>query len=425
MSLAWEGLALERPAALLALLAPLALWLVARARPEPPALATGAFPLWRELGGPAAERTRRARREVPPAIRLALLALALGALAAAGPRLTAARAPRTFVVVVDASPSMSLPLADGTARLDAALRATVDWLAAHGRPGDRVLWRSSVHPGLELPLGVTPPPDWLAPPSSFAPEPDFAREDRPGTLWVTDRVPFEPTAAGCSASGGPSVPGPVATAGRTRIDWDGSVLVEVEDAVPSRPVAPVPSTQAVPRELAELLALWARERGFGLDPTAAHPALVLEAAPAGETREVVAGRDGWTARGTAIVGGLDDGADPLAERWLEREREDGARETLVLAAPGRVRLAWTSLAEIGGDPAAFALSWSTLFDRSVLPPPGIVPLAERADAGAPRFVEPEIADEPGRSRADAVLEIALALAAGVAALAAASVAGKR
>ncbi len=424
---AWEGFSFARPAGLWALLAPVLLWLVARERSEPPALATGAFALWRELGNRPAVRTKEARRCVPPAVRFAIAALSFGALAAAGPRFSGAPLPRTWVLLVDQSPSTSLALDDGRTRLEQALAGALDWLASRGAPGDRVSWRTPARSELELPWGERPPPDWLAHPRWFAPEPDFALADRSGTAWVTDRMPFAPANAACFASGGARVAGPVASSGLTRIDWDGGRLIEVEDALSSRPVTELPAG-AAPRELEELFALWALERGFSLDRATAGAALVFEAAPEGPDGEAQAGRDGWTARGRALAGGLPPEAlaDPAGERWLEVEGAGGTRETLVFASPGRVRVAWRSFERVAGDPAAFALSWSRLFDRVVLPPPGIVPLAERQDAGQKQFLVPELEDRPSGGRDDSGrIEGGLALAAALCALAAAGSAGPR
>ncbi len=386
------------PAGLLALALPLVLYLLARARSRPPEFATGTLEIWPSLPRAAVLRASRARRSVPSTVWLLIGALAAGALAAAGPRVAGPRAPRLWTLLVDHSPSTSLPhrLSSGDAkrRIDVALERARAWLAENGEAGDRVVWRSAARPQLELPFGERPSAEWLAHPPWFAPEPEFELDDTPASIWVTDRAPLAPAQrAGCFASGGESVAGPIACDGRTRIDWNGSALVAVENAIEERTVALDPGRAALPDELVELFALWARERGFSVSegPRAmtersAARVMTLEAAgPAtGPEPEVEGGRDLWRARGRAIPGGLLASAfgDPPGEVWLASEPAGGESWALVLAAPGRVKLAWRELESLSGDPAAFALSWSRLFDRCVLPPSGIVPLAERADAGA-------------------------------------------
>ena len=41
---------------------------------------------------------------------------------------------------------------------------------------------------------------------------------------------------------------------------------------------------------------------------------------------------------------------------------------------------FASLGEPSGDPASFAISWATLFERAALPGAGIVSVADRSDA---------------------------------------------
>lgn len=392
-NLRWEW---ARPIGLWALLLPLLLWLLSRLRAEPPALATGTLLFWKRVAASHPQRATGARRRTPPWLWVLACALGLGALALAGPRLLPPEPPRTWTVVVDHSPSTSLP-ADpaGDTRLDLALESALDWLGPRLRAGDRVRWVSSARAGLELPGGRRPERRWLLHPRWFAPPPRWALFDEPGTLWVTDAVPSEPPRlAGLFTSGGELVPGPVSASGTTRWDWDGEELVEVPGALAPRALVLVPDERAVPEPVRVLAEVWARERGLVAGPAAdlagSDLALALQAEPEVERVALDVGRDGWRAR----VEGTLPGVAPLdtkapQESWLAAEHGAGPL-VLVHASPGLVRLALRSMEEPTGDPAAFAYSWSRLFERWLLPAEGVVPLAERLAAGEPveRGTEP-------------------------------------
>ena len=128
---------------------------------------------------------------------------------------------------------------------------------------------------------------------------------------------------------------------------------------------------------------WADARGHRLVESATDAELVLAlVVDDGPLVAVEAQRDRWYAAGTASAKGLQPLASGVPfEAWLQGEGADGARPVLVAAAPGLVRVAWTGLEEPRGDPAAFAVSWSRLLDRCVLPPLGVCSVAERAAAG--------------------------------------------
>ena len=334
---------LARPLGLSALLLPLAVLLLARRR-RPESEPTGTVAVWREVA-PREPQAGGRRRRLPPGLLLLLTALSLGSLALAGPR-AGARAGRSWHLMVDGSPSMQLPHQDGGTRRERALARAEDWLAGVLRAEDRVL-RST----------------WDGVPSSSL--------DRAGVLWVTDRAPADPPRrAGLFASGGRAVPGPIAVGRGELLRWDGESVVRAP--APRRAVR---LDAAVPGILAGLVRLWAATRG--LDVAGApdrdevlHLGSVTGAGPLAEVR---AGRDGWTAAGR-LAG--DPLADSVLVPWLTAEGR-----TLVAAGPGIVRVAWTELDEPWGDPDAFAVSWSRLLDASLAPPPGIVPLEERLDAG--------------------------------------------
>jgi hypothetical protein len=118
------------------------------------------------------------------------------------------------------------------------------------------------------------------------------------------------------------------------------------------------------------------------------------------------GRDGWRARAAFPAFGAPAPRDGLPwEPWLSAP--GGA--VLVRAAPGRVEVALDELVLEPGDPALFAVSWAELFDRALLPHPGVVALADRAAAGPPSQRAPLLPAAPaGSGLARAALDAWLA-----------------
>jgi len=413
-----SGVALARPFGLLALVLPLALFLLARRKRRPPVLATGTFALWRQVT--SAARPSAARRAgAPPAVWLAILALSLGAVALAGPRPVFEEPPRRWTVVVDRSPSMALPLAPGRpgTRRDTALALLADELGRVAGPRDRVRWTARGRESLDLPPDALPPRAWLEAPAWFQAEPDWRLSDEPGTFWLTDAPPEEEALfAGCVASGGELVPGPIGSDGTTLLEWDGVQLRRRPG--PARRVAVVSAEGVRDAFLADLLAAWAAERGFGFGRSAeggaSVPALVLELG-AGDG-DVVPFRAGgrWRITGRAgsagVLPALESGAV-----WLIGTDPAGAEIPLVVGEPGRVRVAWVESEPPGGDAAALAVAWSRLFEAWVLPAPEVVPLDERRAVG-PRTVRAAspaapVAAAPRPPGYDAWLACAAALAA--------------
>lgn len=415
-ALAWLGLDLARPAAAWALLLGPLLLLFVRVLARPPQAVTGTLALWRALPEARAGRVGRAR--FPAWALLAALALTLGALAWLGPRPRGLRAPRAWTAVVDRSPSMGLALADGT-RLAHALAAAEAWLAEALEPGETVRWISPGRAPLVLALGLRPPAEWLA---GDGPEPDWAVFDAPGTLWITDREPPDPRrAAGLFASGGPAVPGPIALEGSASVWWEEGRL-----ALRARAVAPAvrivePAGTALPEVLEGVLRAWCEARGHALVRAPAPDTLLEVALAPGPAAEELLrfGRDGWRATGrAAALAPVPAGGE--AEDWLEATAADGAPRVLVRARPGRLDVALHDFAPPEGDPAAFALSCARLFERSCRLPRDVVPLAERAEAGAALGVAPAAPDRAPDTLAalGPALDAGLALAAGLAAAAA-------
>lgn len=380
------ALVLARPLGALALLLPLALlWAARRARPA--ARVTGTAALWPE-GPPPGGRERR--RRPPLATWLAALALALGALALAGPRPSSAA--RLWTVVVDTRPSLGLALAAGGAGEPGATRAAWGMARARelvgerARRADRVRWIARGAPELVLSPAQLPPPGWWPAQEPLGEPAPFELHDAPGVLVVTDLAPVPALArAGWVASGASPLPGPIAADGADLLVWDGAELRREPGAAAGRTlvVERGAGAAALPAVLERLLEAWSDARGIARAPQRTPAsALVLElAGDAGRAAAVVCGRDGWSARGMASA--LPEPAqDEPRERWLEASADDGARWCAVDARAGRVRSSLVELAEPAGDPAAFAVSWAELLDRACLPPAGVVPLAERQRQGA-------------------------------------------
>ena len=101
-----EAVEWTRPWALLALALPVAVWLLSRRRERPRPVPVGTFLLWREA--PREGGGEQARRRVPPARLLAILAMVCAILALTGPRRPAASPREVWRIVVDRSPSTYL-----------------------------------------------------------------------------------------------------------------------------------------------------------------------------------------------------------------------------------------------------------------------------------------------------------------------------
>jgi hypothetical protein len=189
-------------------------------------------------------------------------------------------------------------------------------------------------------------------------------------------------------AGGRAGPGPIDAGGATRWDWDGERIVEVPRGVEARRVA---IEGELARPLAGVLAAWAAARGLASDPSSpADVALRVRTRRDGDDAAIVAivaGRDGWRARGHVSSGAPSADEDGDLQTWLSA-RVGKDERALITRGAGRVWSAWSTMEEPEGDPAAFAVSLAALFDACVLPPPGVVDLRDRLAAGAPEIRVP-------------------------------------
>ena len=419
---------LERPLALLLLLLPLALLVLVRLRARPEEHATGTLEIWRRAAAGAPHSAARTRRRIPPAIWILCAALVCGAVAAAGPRRMDARHDG-LLVVVDRSPSMYLH-SGGATRLEHALARARDWIGSVDHA--RITWAApparaaspSGEDGFKIPdmepaTGPAMPEAWKQAPNSPRGQPDFAAYDLPGCVWITDRAPdVLPVHAGYVCSGGEAVPGPIGVQDGHLVAWDGARMTATAEPVGPRMVTAV---DELPELVVRAVSAWCAARGHELvreHRDSAALRIVGRVARNVVSPEVVVGRDGWSARasvaGDAPAHLLDFQSQPVMvlpmQTWLADET--GAR-AWVTHRPGHVSVALTSLDRLDGDPAAFAVSWASLFDACILLPPDCVPLGERLSAGeqaarAPRAA-PSTRPAPNRWPATAAA-VALVLA---------------
>lgn len=415
------ALAFGRPIAFALLVLPIAVILLARRHTRPESDATGTLELWRRSAVQVTENAARVRSKLPPWAWWIVLALVLGIVALADPRPSQARAENELLVVVDRSPSMYLA-DDGRTRLAHALEMAHDVIARYD--ADHVIWIAPPAGSSAKVRGNALPAEWGDAPRVPRDLVDFGVYDRPGALWITDRAPESaPRWAGFVASGGARVVGSIGVHDGRLVEWDGTRVSVSSVRAPERRVT---IAERTPDWIARLARTWAAARGLACvsDTEAQGESAALELsvhAPANAESALVAtneaGRDGWLARGTFASGlkSIDD--DGVLERWLV---DPASGATLVASGPGRIRIAFATLEPPRGDPAAFAVSWSQLFDSCALDPTACVPLSERAGAGKP--ARKALSSEAGAGRDPARVWTALVALGAVAAALCASVA---
>lgn len=363
---------LERPAGLLLLALPLALALWLRRRREPHRADTSQLDLWARLAAEDPRSAAGVARGLPPRARLLLAALALLALAVAGPGPPTTGPPREVRLLVDRSPSMHLEHPAGGTRLDRALALTLEALEGAGIPDEERLWSSA---GLAPHRGASPPAEWRVAPEG--PLEEVSPSAMAGQVLVTDRwrEGFEDQVA----CGGAAVPGPVGEDGGLLVVWDGEALLPGPAAGP-RTVGVDP---AIPPRLRLLVELWGEERGHRVLSLASEGDLRLRLVE-GPAAEVDLELPGYGLRGRLRP--LGSGGEP----W------PSPRTPLARAgAVGELLLGLESIEELRGDPAAFAVAWGELLDRSLPPREGVVALEERLQAGPERIGRVRALPSPG------------------------------
>lgn len=392
----------ETPLALAGLVVPLVVaWLAAR-RQRAPEEPTGTVELWRNVASQAVSPVER-RTRPPLALWLLVAALVAGVLAFSGPKFGPAGGALPWRFVVDRSPSMYLD-ADGSTRLEVALEQLTnelgtlegEWLAVSGRETCEITSGGFPSRWKRAPVGTWANPEW-------------ATFDAPGTIWVTDRLPTNaPVSAGCSASGGPAVPGVVAVERQGRWTFDGRELVREE-----LPETELPHVSIDPRlrssPLGRAFEAWAQARGYEIHDASDAARLVLELEDEGDVAEGEVSGPGFRAPTRAR-------AVPPFEGVPQRRLVDLGSECVARATFGRIRVGFEQLGPLEGDDAAFLLAWAREFDEWTTVEG--ISASERAAAGerswkAPRVV-PNAARFPRERAWLAGLAALLALAALVA-----------
>jgi hypothetical protein len=391
----------SHPAAFAALLVPIVVAWLARRGPRGQPVPAATVELWRRAASEVAAGGSSRRPRWPWPLVAALFAMVFGVLALAGPHRTVAPESTPWRIAIDASPSMFLPrvepgsLADPTRgdyaraprRIDRAVEAALERLERDGVRDEDREWMRLVGDRSETARAARPPDAWLEASRAPLAAPRFELFDQPRTLWLTDRATDKPEHAAVFACGGGAVVGPIASSGSQRTVWTGTALEERAGDPIGLAIDP-----GLPTTLRDLLAIWARARDATTD---ASGDVVLDVRSAGDPERGAAtliARDGWRANAT------------LRGRGIAREKLDASRlepwlvaasgEVVVGMGEGRIECAIEALEPLGADPAAFAVSWSRLFDAACLPARDVVAFAERADAGEARWTEPVRAPEP-------------------------------
>lgn len=430
------------------LVIPLVLLLLARLPGRPREIATGTLRIWRELSKEHRARTGPSQRRFPTWLLFALGALLLGVLALAGPRAEQRLLPRRWTVVVDRSPGMGLPWlgtdqdvtvapTDAPTRISVALKRLKAHLLEAGTDGDSVTWRAEGREALTLSLGDLPPLDWSLPNRSpFGAAPQWDRFAQAGALWVTDRRPsVDRGKATLILSGGAAVSGPIAQVDDEVLLWSpstsqqagttttgsaaGGALILLSSNQAGEGGVAVPPLNPL---LEELVRSWARSRGLrevrsvhlGEDLSDVERAdalsdpdvvLVIDSprVPGGERSFDLQEPLLWASGTTSPPEPSPVWPGPPSEwaltvRWRtaatvndKGQRVDGL--ALLSSSPGWARFHINSLEKPGGDPAAFAVRVAGLLDEALLPPPGVVPVGARRDAGQPGTVPGEPAPQ--------------------------------
>lgn len=391
-------LAFAQPLGFAALLAPVLFLIAARERGKAEPRLVGSLEIWRRVAGDRQEATRARKAPLTPRIWLVALAMALVGLALTGPSWTTEAQPRIWRVVLDTGGSNGLPTdaESGAAqtRFDVAVARGVDW-SRENFDGDQVLWLGALASDGAVSAeacapGARPSKAFLERARLGAAPRSWEAFDAVDCLWLpTSGVHQEPRYAARPRLAYEAGAGPVQDLGGGQGLWF--------DAAGNLSQAPLPTD--LPRAslrlfgevtragtaLGDLARIWAASRGLAVTGGEdRQPGEVLVIRSGGQAdgsapdASASLGRDGWRARGSWP----ESSELPMAgATWL------GYRDRpLVRWRAGSIEVALEQLDQPSGDPAAFAVSWATLFEQAALPGPGIVSVAERRAASLPELL---------------------------------------
>lgn len=356
----------SRPFGLLLLAWWIPLWILLRRKDRPRTVAIGTLDLWRDVGASSDVEAQRRSARIPPRAWLWILGILAGALAVTEPVRSAQPSAPLQRVFVDRSPSMYLPFEaqDSRTRYDVALELVLEDFDERDVSAQAREWQAA---GTAVIRAAQPPASWSLAPRVAMPELDAALLHR-GDLYLMTDVARE-SQAGLFASGGAAIPGLVGEWQGRALNWDG---IQVQEGRALDPQG-LHVIGELPAELAQLLTIWAAERGLERTGDAHSAALVIRVPSSEPTRPCRASRDEWSLEGRS--GAIDEAADV----WL---RDDAGHALLSLPQPGEIVCGLRSVETLGGDPAAWAVSWARLFDAALLPRASLVSLTERQAAGA-------------------------------------------
>ncbi|MFT4710246.1 MAG: hypothetical protein ACJAZ8_002622 [Planctomycetota bacterium] len=384
-------LAFAQPLGFAALLVPVLFLIAARERGKAEPRLVGSLEIWRRVAGDRQEATRARKAPLTPRIYLMAAAMTLIAMALAGPSWTTEAQPRSWRIVLDTASSNGLPSGevdgDGRSRFDLAVARGVDW-SGENFAGEEVFWLGAISPDGAIAMeqcepGSRPSKAFLDGARGASAPRSWESFDAVDCLWLpTSGVQDAPRYAARPALDYAAGPGPVQDLGGGQGLWLDAAGQLVRGPLPEDlPTASLRLSGAATSEgtaLGDLARMWAASRGLvitGGEDLQPGEVLFLRSGEADTVAlgaSASLGRDGWRARGTWPKSGALAMAGQI---WLgHRDR------ALVSWRAGTIELALSTLDQPSGDPAAFAVSWATLFEQAALAGPGIVSVAERRAA---------------------------------------------
>lgn len=378
-------LSVGQPLGFIALALPVLFLIAARERGGAQPRLVGSLSIWHRVRGESEVSSRRRKAPLTPRILVMSAAMTLGALALTAPGFTHKSPPPIWRIVLDTSPSNAI--GKDESRLEISVVAAVNW-AVENASDARLFWigaplESGQAEVEETDVGSLPSASFLARVSQAQSPRRWSRFDWANCLWLpTANYGVESRLAGRPQLEFEDEPGPVA------LLQNGNWLWWEPDSELSERIPPVgtPAARlrlegevfAVGSPLGDLARAWGEERGLGVHSGSAEPgdvlylqSVALSADGADEANAAIE-RDSWSAQATWPVGLVNP---HYYEPWLSYRGT-----TLASWRPGKIWLGISRLEEPRGDPAAFAVSWATLFENACLAGIGVVSVADRAAA---------------------------------------------